>query len=56
LIQVIIIIDLAYLWGIAWADRYSSGSNLYAILLIGGTACNYALAIGVNIYGYVLSS
>jgi len=56
LIQVIIIIDLAYLWGTAWADRYSLGKQFYAWLLIGGTIINYVLAIAVNIYGYMLSS
>lgn len=33
--QSMILIDLAYLWGIRWAKKYSDGSQTYAILLIG---------------------
>jgi hypothetical protein len=49
------VIDLAYLWGIKWAHHYSTGSNCYAGLLIGFSLANYAVAIGINIYGYILS-
>ena len=34
-VQSMILIDLAYLWGIRWAKKYSEGSQRYAILLIG---------------------
>ena len=51
-----IVIDLAYLWGIRWAEKYSDGSQLYGCLLIGFTAVNYTLTIGINFYGYLLSS
>lgn len=33
--QSIILIDLAYLWGIDWARKYSEGSQKHAVLLIG---------------------
>ena len=51
-----IVIDLAYLWGIKWAEKYSNGSNIYGGLLIAFTAVNYILAVGLNFYGYSLSS
>ena len=34
IIQAIILIDLAYLWGISWAKRYSDGSRSYACWLV----------------------
>lgn len=53
--QIIIVIDLAYLWGIKWAQKYSNGSSVYACLLIGASVLNYMLAVGINVYGYILS-
>lgn len=35
IVQAVILVDLAYLWGIKWAKMYSQGKNHYAILLIG---------------------
>jgi len=55
LIKIIIVIDLCYLWGIKWAQKYSEGSSLYGGLLIGFTILNYIVSIGINIYGYILS-
>lgn len=34
MLQSIILIDLAYLWGIKWAGKYSNGSRKYAYFLI----------------------
>jgi len=47
---------LCYLWGIKWAEYYSEGKTYYGGLLIGFTIINYCLSIGINIYGYILSS
>ena len=33
-VQSMILIDLAYRWGINWARKYSRGNNFYAIILI----------------------
>ena len=54
--QVIILIDLGYLWGIAWAEKYTHGSNCHAYLLIITTAVLYFLAIAINIASYWLGS
>ena len=54
--QVVILIDLAYLWGIAWADKYTHGSNCHASLLILTTATLYVLAGGLNLASYWLGS
>jgi len=53
--QIIIVIDLAYLWGIKWAEHYSQGSKIYGCLLILFSITNYVLSIGLIVYGYVLS-
>jgi len=49
-------IDLVYLWGIKWAEKYSSGNNCYGFLLIVTTAINYICAVGVIIYGFILTN
>ena len=49
-------IDLCYLWGIKWAEEYSNGKEYYSCLLIGFSLINYALSIGMNAYGYILSA
>lgn len=41
--QSVILIDLAYLWGIKWAKKYSLGSRRYAILLILTTLIMFGL-------------
>ena len=40
--QSMILIDLAYLWGIKWAKKYSNGSRCYAFLLIFSTILMFA--------------
>ncbi len=47
---------MAYLWGIKWAEKYNEGSKCYACLLIVFSIANYVIAIGINIYGYILST
>lgn len=42
-IQSIILIDLAFLWGINWARNYSAGRNKYAFFLIFFTLVMFAL-------------
>lgn len=49
-------IDVGYLWGIRWADKYSIGESRYGVLLIIFTAIMFVLAFGMNIYGYILVS
>lgn len=49
------IIDIGYTWGIKWATVYAENEVLkYAVLLIGATIVMFVLAIGMNIYGYVI--
>ena len=48
-------IDIGYLWGIKWAEKFSTSSErIYGILLIGFTAIMFILAIFMNVYGYII--
>lgn len=43
-----------YVWGIKWIKKYDEGKMCYAGLLIVFTALFYSLAVGMNIYGYMI--
>lgn len=51
--QAVILIDLAYLWGIKWAKKYSQGSRRYAIMLIIATVVMFALTLFLLVSSFV---
>lgn len=53
LFQIIMIVDLAYMWGESWIEKYSDGERLYSILLIGFTIICDVLVILINSYMFV---
>lgn len=53
IIQMVILIDILYIWGIRWVKRYDEGSTTFAILLILFSALGYAGAIAINVYSYI---
>lgn len=51
--QQIILIDLAYLWGIKWVKIYVDGHGTYAGLLIGGTIVMFVGCFGFIVSGFM---
>jgi len=54
LFQIVMIIDLCYLWNKAWIERYDAGENCYGYLLVFLTAGIYGFLLYFNYRSYQL--
>lgn len=43
-----------YLWGINWVRKYDEGRMFYGALLVIFSALMYSMAVGLNVYGYLV--
>jgi len=51
--QIIMLIDLAYMWGESWIEKYENDNKAYGVLLVIGTVVCDGLVIFLNVYMFI---